>query len=334
MIGILAFGVGLVALGIFCGCPTINNTPDDDTTIGGDDDTYLDDDDNDTSVADDDDNTTVADDDSSGDDDTTGGPPFWLKIHAIDVGHGDALLIQNGSTNMLIDCGDNSDGEDVVTYLQAQGVTELEYILVSHGHSDHIGGCDTVLQSGITANAFWHNGVNYGTATYNDAMNQVPDNIEHVAQVGETRVLEDASFMVLHSDAEYPHDDENNNSVVIQLTFGDLSFLFTGDCENLCGDETIANANSLSQSLASSYFKVPHHGSNDSSSATLLNAVWPAGITQREAVISCSTQYNFPDPEVVARLQNDYGATVHITHDHGNIVAYSDDGSSYTITYH
>ena len=70
----------------------------------------------------------------------------WLKMHVIDVGQGDSILIQCGECNVLIDCGENGMGDTVLDYLHRAGVSHLDWIIGTHPHSDHIGGMDTVIK--------------------------------------------------------------------------------------------------------------------------------------------------------------------------------------------
>ncbi len=70
-----------------------------------------------------------------------------LLVHFIDVGQGDSILIQSAGHSMLVDAGENDQGETVVPYLQSQGVSSLDYVIGTHPHSDHVGGLDTVIES-------------------------------------------------------------------------------------------------------------------------------------------------------------------------------------------
>ena len=97
-----------------------------------------------------------------------------LEIHHINVGQGDcALIIGPDGTTMLIDAGDNGQGTaQVVPYLQNLGITQLNYMVATHMHADHIGGLDEVIESGIDVlNAIYDNGVNRTTQTFYDYEN-------------------------------------------------------------------------------------------------------------------------------------------------------------------
>jgi competence protein ComEC len=70
-----------------------------------------------------------------------------LKIHFIDVGQADSILIQCGNENMLIDAGNNDDGDKVVEYIKNQSISKLDYVVGTHPHEDHIGGLDMIIES-------------------------------------------------------------------------------------------------------------------------------------------------------------------------------------------
>ena len=250
-------------------------------------------------------------------------PPLsFYAVHFIDVGQGDAALITVDDQNILVDCGETDKGDEVVAYLQKQGITTLNYLLVTHGHSDHLGGCSSVLEN-FSVEAFWDNGEEYTTATYRDTMDMVDPAIYHSAQLGDSLKLGEAQITILHSGSDYPSDDENNNSIVFKLSLGESGLLMTGDCEAGCETETINNSNSLGISLLSEILKVPHHGSSDSSTKEFLDEVLP-----QLAVISVGDEYGLPDKEAIKRLQA-AGAEVLTTYENGTMVITADASGKY-----
>lgn len=96
------------------------------------------------------------------------------EIHFIDTGNSDAILIENNGEAMLIDGADNEDGEFIVSYLKSHGITELEYIISTHPHADHVGGLDTVVQNIHINTVFVANG-DADTKVYRDFINAVMD---------------------------------------------------------------------------------------------------------------------------------------------------------------
>ena len=245
-----------------------------------------------------------------------------LTVQYLDVGQGDATLIQSGGEAMLIDAGNNDKGTQVQNYLQKQGVTRLKYVIGTHPDADHIGGldviitkfdCETVLMPDVTAD----------TATYRDvvsAMKYKRYTCTH-PDVGDTYKLGNAVFTILSPAKKY--SSNNNNSIALRLVYGKTSFLFTGDAAEEAEDAMLAGG----QTLASDVYKVGHHGSRYSSSEAFLSAVKPA-----YAVISCGdgNSYGHPHDEVLNRLRQ-MGTAVYRTDDQGTIVAES-DGKTLTFT--
>ena len=78
-----------------------------------------------------------------------------LKVHFIDVGQADSILLQQGNNYMLIDAGNNADDDTVKDYLTRQGVTELKYFIGTHKDEDHIGSADYVINSFIVDKVYF-----------------------------------------------------------------------------------------------------------------------------------------------------------------------------------
>ena len=81
---------------------------------------------------------------------------FGLAVHFIDVGQGDSILAESNGHYMLIDAGENDQAGTVISYLKAQGVTKLDYVIGTHPHSDHIGGLDKVIDTFPLTRSFCH----------------------------------------------------------------------------------------------------------------------------------------------------------------------------------
>ncbi len=194
-------------------------------------------------------------------------PSTTLTAHFIDVGQGDAILIDLGDTEVLIDGGNTNTG--AAAYINAYINSPLEAVIVTHFDKDHIGGLLEVFEDYDVA-GFWYRGETSGTATADDLMTLVND--EHAAihtvvrgsiiQVG---VLQ---FSVLNPPVPF-FDDENNDSIVLQLSYGQTDFLFMGDAEQE------AESTMLSLLKDIDILKVGHHGSSSSSSWAFLQIVKP-----------------------------------------------------------
>jgi competence protein ComEC len=248
-----------------------------------------------------------------------------LTIHIIDVGNADAILIKNGDRSMLIDAGENGDGDDVVAFLRRQGVQTLDYAIATHPDADHIGGMDVVINE-IPVSKFIMSimpaGITPTTKTYIDLLKALDQNNLKITKAapGESYMLGGSRFTILGPVAEF--DSTNDMSVICRLEFGKQRFLFMGDAEK-CAENSLLESNT---DLKADFIKLGHHGSDTSSQMAFLKAVNP-----RYAVICCGAgnRYGHPHVKTLALLKelniNYYRSDVN-----GNITVIS-DGSKITV---
>lgn len=243
-----------------------------------------------------------------------------LNVHFLDIGQGDCIVITQGDHAMMIDAGDNDKGTAVQSYLNYLGIDTLEYFILTHPDADHIGGADVILYK-FNCETVLMPDIKTDTRTYDDviqAMKSKGYSAVH-PEVGDTLLLGDASFTILGPIKEY--SDNNNNSIVIRMTYKDRSFLFTGDAE------AEAEADILAEGLEvqADVLKAGHHGSSTSTSDEFLEAVSP-----EYAVISCGegNKYGHPHAETMNKFRQN-GITVYRTDEQGTIIA-SSDGSTIT----
>ena len=152
-----------------------------------------------------------------------------LKVHFIDVGQGDSILVDLGEIEILIDGGGKSPG--VNAYLNDYVDGALEVMVATHPHADHIGGLIAVLST-FEVKEIWHNGDKSDSKTYEHFMTAVQsENAEvHIAKLHDTIQAGELSLYVHHPSRTF--DSINNNSIVLHLAYGKTDFLFTGDAEN------------------------------------------------------------------------------------------------------
>lgn len=240
-----------------------------------------------------------------------------LTVHFIDVGQGDSQLIESDGHFMLVDAGENDQGEQVVQYLKNAGVTKLDYVIGTHPHSDHIGGLDTVI------NAFDVETVilppkEHTTKTFEDVLDAIDEKGLGITKaVPDTNYrLGNASFTIIAPVKEYG-DDLNNWSVGIHLTYGSTSFVMTGDAE---AEAEADMAKAFKSKLKSNVLKLGHHGSSTSSTEEFLDMVLPEYV-----VISCGAgnSYGHPHKEIVKRLE-ERQIKAYRTDELGSIIADSD----------
>lgn len=238
-----------------------------------------------------------------------------LTVHFIDVGQGLAILAQAGDDVLVYDGGNSDAASYFVSYLQQEGVTDIDYMIASHYDADHLNGLVGALHAfdtdTIIAPDYEHNSKLY-TSFYNTVSEQGKE--VTYPEVGDAYEFGEGSFTIL-GPTEI-RDDSNNNSVVVRLDYGDTSFLFTGDAEAKEEKDIIA----ANEDLDCDVLSVGHHGSASSTSWDFLEQVLP-----EYAVISCgvNNSYGHPDPDTIEKLDS-VEAQIFRTDLQGNIIAISD----------
>ncbi|NLP34989.1 MAG: MBL fold metallo-hydrolase [Clostridiales bacterium] len=245
-----------------------------------------------------------------------------LEVHFIDVGQGDSILIETGDSAMLIDAGENNQGNTVVEYLQSQNIESLDYVIGTHPHSDHIGGLDTVIQS-FQVETIILPAVSHTTKTFEDVLDAVEDAGLSLTKpkVGDTYSLGSAYFTILAPNSE-EYSELNNYSVGIKLTHENNSFVFTGDAETLAEKEMLENGLNLSADV----FKLGHHGSTTSNSRDFLDEIDPD-----YAVVSAGydNEYGHPHVEILQAIL-DLNVKLYRTDLQGTII-FTSDGDNLSV---
>ena len=236
-----------------------------------------------------------------------------FSVSFIDVGQADSVLIRNGNYNMLIDAGNNEDGEKLVNYFKSLGIEEFTYVFATHPHEDHIGGMDDIINNFKIDNYYMSNKLST-TKTFMDVLDALDGrNLKYtVPNKGDTLKFGDANIKVI-----YPGDDKSNindSSIVLKITYGKNSFLLTGDATSNV-ERKIYN-----EDIKSDVLKVAHHGSSYSSIDVFLDKVKPY-----YAVISVGKNniYNHPSNKTLEKL-NKRNIKVYRTDLDGTIVFISD----------
>ncbi|GAW92474.1 MBL fold metallo-hydrolase [Calderihabitans maritimus] len=241
-----------------------------------------------------------------------------LKVHFIDVGQADSILVQLPSgQNILIDGGNNDDGSLIVNYLKQEGVKRLDHVIGTHPHEDHIGGLDAAIRSFEVGKVYFPK-VAHTTITFENLLLAIKDKDLKITPAKAGVKLDagqgvEAVFVAPNSSS---YDDLNNYSAVLKLTYGSTSFLFTGDAEAQSEGEMLR----AGYNLRADVLKVGHHGSSSSTTPAFLKAVSP-----KYAVISVgrNNKYGHPHFETLAKL-SEAGVQVFRTDLQGTIVATSD----------
>lgn len=244
-----------------------------------------------------------------------------MQVHFIDVGQGDSILIESPSgKTMLIDGGVKGAGQQIVSYLKELGINKLDIVVATHPDADHIGGLIPVLDN-MTIEQFYDSGKVHTSQTFEEMLTRIDEkNIPyHVPKIGDD-IEFDKNVNVKVLNANDQATDNNDASIVLKMTYGNVSFLLTGDAGVALEKEM------LQYDVKATVLKAGHHGSNTSSSEEFIQAVKP-----EVTILSYGedNKYGHPHAEIVDRLQA-IGSKIYATADLGTITV-STDGVNYTV---
>ena len=222
--------------------------------------------------------------------------PFMVSY--LDVGQADCELITCGGKAVLIDSGDIDAYDKVAAYLNALDIKKIDYFILTHAHSDHIGSAAKIIQNFEITNIIMPRYTEQNmpdTNIYTNLLQSISESgaRTYAATPGDRYDLNGFCFSVLAPNADY--EELNNSSVVIKATYGKNSFLFMGDAEKK-SEKDILNAGF---DVSANVIKLGHHGSKTSSSEGFLKSVNPT-----LAIISCgvNNQYNLPSEKTLDML--------------------------------
>lgn len=234
-----------------------------------------------------------------------------LEMIVFKVGKADSMLVTVGEHHILIDTGEDEDGEKVLKYLNEHGIETIDYLILTHFDKDHIGGADTIINNSNVLQVIAPNYTKdsrqyneYTTALIKNDISATILNAELSLTLGEAQVT-------ISPGEKRSYKKDNDYSLVVSIQHGYNSFLFTGDAEEVRLAELIEEGN-----LAHTFLKVPHHGRFNDKSAEFIREVNP-----KYAVITSSNK-NPEDDRIVEALKS-VGAAVFTTRN-GSISVISD----------
>lgn len=239
-----------------------------------------------------------------------------LQVHFIDVGQGDSILIQVNNKNLLIDSGPNKSEDKLKKYLKELNISKFDYIIATHPHEDHIGNMSYIINKFDVLN-FYAPKVENSTKAFETMVESLirkdlkikvlKANIKSI-DLGKNIVVD------VFSPLSNSYEDLNNYSPIVKISYGNTSFLFTGDAEELSENEVL----NAGFDLKCDVLKIGHHGSSSSTSEKFLKASNPS-----IAVISVGEDntYGHPTDTVLSRLKE---TKIYRTDINGNIVITSD----------
>lgn len=267
----------------------------------------------------------------------TGTAQGRLRISVLDVGQADAILLQDGKRNIMVDVsndvkdkvGDSGGRQALIKALDKAGVNRIKTVFVTHHHRDHMGnimyvrgkyGVSNIYDSGYVNNGYKASvalNSDLRAGRYNGQALKAGDKIT-IDKNYYIEVLAPGDFL-----SKKDLKNMNNTSLVLMLHYGSFKMLLTGDAEAPVED---ALQQKYGTALQADVLKVGHHGSKTSSYWPFISKVKP-----KYALISCGdfSIYKHPNKNVVGSLTH-LGAKVLTTHDHGTLTVIT-DGKSFDV---
>ena len=216
-----------------------------------------------------------------------------LNIIFFYAGQADCTLIKLNEDVMLIDAGNNDDGKNVVSFLQAKNISHIDYLVGTHADEDHIGGLDDVINNldieKVLIPTVGSSGTDYKNVV--EACQNKNISLQNPT-MGDIFSVDGANFEIM-SAMEEEGTSDNNSSLVINLSYNETNYLFMGDAET-----EVENSRSWAKA---NVLKVGHHGSNSSSSEKFLNEVKP---DYSIIEVGKDNQYNLPSDKAIKRLED------------------------------
>ncbi len=221
-----------------------------------------------------------------------------LVIHFVDVDQADCMLLIVGETTVMIDGGNTGTSWDVLTYLRRYGVEQIDLMVNTHPHGDHLGGLPTVLGS-IPTDEIWCSDSTYDTALYKNFTQLVAQKNLSISHPEPGTIFQESGLTITvlgPLNRADTYTDLNDTSLVLMVEYGQRRFLFTGDMEAYAEAELLASQFHLKADV----LKVGHHGSYSSTSQAFLDKVDPD-----YGIISCGrdNEYGHPHDAPMHRLE-------------------------------
>ncbi len=256
---------------------------------------------------------------------SAGTPSGSIEISYLDVGQGDSAYIRVNEIDILIDAGPKSDADKLMKQLEEKNIDDFEIVIATHPHEDHIGGMTRVFEK-YDIESFYMPKVTNTTKTFENMMKAVSNEGLKAKTIkeGTSFDLGEGANFVAYSPTKDSYDDFNDYSPIMKLTYGNKSFIFTGDAEKAVEEEVVKK---YSNELKADVIKFGHHGSSTSSTKNFIEAISP-----QYGIISCGVDnsYGHPHRETVDII-NTMGIEAYRTDTQGQITVTS-DGNTINIT--
>ncbi len=244
-----------------------------------------------------------------------------LRAHFIDVGQGDCILLESEGRFALVDAGEYSEKDTVVSYLCSMGVDSIDYVISTHPHSDHCGSLSEVIRN-FDCDMLMTPETNNDSQVFDYVLDAADERgvKVHSPDKGDTYTLGSSSITILSPDKNSVYSSLNDYSLVCKVQYGNTSLLLTGDAEKVVEDELLREGADIKADV----LKCGHHGSSTGNTLPFIMAVNPAA-----AIITCGkdNDYGHPHKETLENLgildipiwRTDESSTIIIMSDGDNI---------------
>ena len=241
--------------------------------------------------------------------DTTG----KLKIYFFNAGKADSCVIYNDDFAVMIDTGEKELGEEILTYLENNNITKLDYLIITHFDKDHVGSASTIINSIEVDNVIQSN-YPKESKVYNKYLSALENkSIEAVTLREDLEFSFGDVYFTINPPLEevYSNNESNNSSLIVSLKYKNNSFLFMGDAENLRIKEYLSTNN-----LSYDFLKVPYHGHYQTTLDELIEVIKP-----KYSVITSSLEEK--EDDTTLDLLSNIGSKTYLTRN-GSILITSD----------
>lgn len=239
---------------------------------------------------------------------------YNFKIYFFNAGKADCVLISNNDKYIMIDTGEESLSNEIISYLKNNNITKLDYLIITHFDKDHVGSAskiidnieiDNVLQSNCPKDSEYYTNYINSLANKNIIAQTVSGDISFV--------LENLNIVVNGPINIYDSNESNNSSLIVSINYNNTNYLFMGDSQN---DRIKDYLKEHNDNVEYNFIKIPYHGNYQKRLDDLLE--WAKS---EYAVITCSSTE--PDISETVELLKKLGIKYYLTKD-GSITIQSD----------
>lgn len=217
-----------------------------------------------------------------------------FSITILKAGQADAILMQTQNSSIIIDCGETDDGDEIVKLLKEKEISNIDYFFITHFDKDHVGGFKEVMDN-VTATNIYVPDYEGTNDEYREYLKTVEDNDLEITKADKdfSFVSDDVLFEVSVPKSKFYEEGDNDYSLVVSVTHGENTFLFTGDSEKERLPEVLSEFGKEYD-----FLKVPHHGKENKNSKRFINTIKP-----RYAVI-CDSEKNPASDNIISLLKS------------------------------